>query len=123
MKIIPYRKSKICAFFISLLFTGPGVIFYINPWKGILISIFEVFFMILFGPIPGFLIGVVLSVVVSFNTIDKERRIWYYNLYRSNPLALMGETCPDTLVIITTEDGLNKILKNITFENNLILNT
>ena len=105
------RKNKIIAFFITLLFSGPGMIFYVNTLRGFIVTGLEAIIIIKFGMIPGLAIGTIISIYWSCSYITVSRRVDLYNTLHNQTINF--EECPDTLLLITTPDGLNKIYQRL----------
>ena len=105
------RKNKIIAFFITLLFSGPGMALYVNTLRGLIVTGLETIIIIKFGLIPGLIIGTIISVYWSCSYITIYRRVNLYNTLHDQTINF--EECPDTILLITTPDGLNKIYQRL----------
>ncbi len=73
----PY-KSKLMGIFITLVFSGPGMMFYVDLTRGLFVSILEIVLIILFKSIIlGIAIGTIIAVFWSSKLLEE-----YIEIYR-----------------------------------------
>ncbi len=124
----PYR-NKFIGVLIALFFSGPGVMFYIHFWRGVFTSIVEIYMMIVFGPIVGFLMGSLIAVALSWPKLkeyeERYKRIEAYRKVQDITPEEMEhidkKIYADMVIIITNIEGLRRIWKSLPKNNVLFL--
>ncbi len=120
----PYR-NKLIGVLIALFFSGPGVMFYIHFWRGIIASILEIYAMIVLGPILGLIVGSFIAVFFSWSKLEEyEERYRRFLACKKIRDTLREDTspidrCPDTMIIVTDPDKAKRLLKKFP-QNNIV---
>ena len=77
MKIIVKPcKSKLLGIAISLFFSGFGMMIYVDFIRGLFISVFEIFLIVLFGIFPGLIIGSLCATLWSSKILGEYEEVY-----------------------------------------------
>ncbi len=120
----PYR-NKLIGVLIALFFSGPGVMFYINFWRGVIASIIEIYAMIVLGPLPGLVVGSFIAVIFSWSKLEEyEERYKRVLAYKKVKDTLHEDAdpidrCSDAMIIITNPNKAKELLKKFP-QNNVV---